>query len=162
MPLDDTVARLGGWPAALMSCVAFAFVDYLAIISVEAERPTPGGSRPSREMAGQGLGCIASGMGGSAPIGGSLTRSMLAGMIGHLALAHLHSLTIFYHILSYSIVVLSILAIPISSFIVAPRCLFPVARMRRSAFLTHCRGSWGLCAVSSPCATWEQFGRRYP
>lgn len=82
MPLDETVNRLGGWPLAVMSAVAFAFVDYLAIISVEAERPAPGGSRPNREMAGQGLGCIASGMGGSAPIGGSLTRSMLAGMIG--------------------------------------------------------------------------------
>eukprot|EP00913_Durusdinium_trenchii_P029278 g27445.t1 len=81
----STVNRLGGWPLAVMSAVAFAFVDYLAIISVEAERPAPGGSRPNREMAGQGLGCIASGMGGSAPIGGSLTRSMLAGMIGCLA-----------------------------------------------------------------------------
>ncbi|CAK9080575.1 unnamed protein product [Durusdinium trenchii] len=84
-PRDETVNRLGGWPLAVMSAVAFAFVDYLAIISVEAERPAPGGSRPNREMAGQGLGCIASGMGGSAPIGGSLTRSMLAGMIGCLA-----------------------------------------------------------------------------
>lgn len=82
MPIDATVARLGGWPMAILSAVAFAFVDYLAIISVEAERPAPGGSRPSREMAGQGFACIASGMGGSAPVGGSLTRSMLAGMIG--------------------------------------------------------------------------------
>jgi len=82
MPIDATVERLGGWHLAILSAVAFAFVDYLAIISVEAERPAPGGSRPSREMAGQGLACIASGMGGSAPVGGSLTRSMLAGMIG--------------------------------------------------------------------------------
>eukprot|EP00435_Cladocopium_sp_Y103_P056411 s1173_g19.t1 len=54
---DATVARLGGWPMAILSAVAFAFVDYLAIISVEAERPAPGGSRPSREMAGQGFAC---------------------------------------------------------------------------------------------------------
>ncbi|OLP90393.1 hypothetical protein AK812_SmicGene28048 [Symbiodinium microadriaticum] len=78
----ETVQRLGGWPYAVLSAVAFAGVDYLAIISVEAERPAPGGSRPTRELAGQGIGCIASGMAGSAPVGGSLTRSMLAGMIG--------------------------------------------------------------------------------
>ncbi|CAJ1327943.1 unnamed protein product [Effrenium voratum] len=82
MPIDATVARLGGWPFAVLSAVAFAFVDYLAILSVEAERPAPGGSNPSREMVGQGVACIASGMAGSAPIGGSLTRSMLAGMVG--------------------------------------------------------------------------------
>ncbi|CAE7423620.1 unnamed protein product [Symbiodinium natans] len=82
MPIADTVQRLGGWPYAVLSAVAFAGVDYLAIISVEAERPAPGGSRPTRELAGQGIGCIASGMAGSAPVGGSLTRSMLAGMIG--------------------------------------------------------------------------------
>eukprot|EP00439_Symbiodinium_sp_Y106_P028026 s1835_g3.t1 len=82
MPIAETVQRLGGWPYAVLSAVAFAGVDYLAIISVEAERPAPGGSRPTRELAGQGIGCIASGMAGSAPVGGSLTRSMLAGMIG--------------------------------------------------------------------------------
>merc|ERR1712039_570422 len=37
---------------------------------------------PSNELAGQGVGCICSGMLGSAPIGGSLSRSMVAELTG--------------------------------------------------------------------------------
>mmetsp|Transcript_106916 Transcript_106916/g.238590 ORF Transcript_106916/g.238590 Transcript_106916/m.238590 type:complete len:466 (+) Transcript_106916:98-1495(+) len=82
MPIAEVVERLGGWGWAVVSALAFAAVDFLAIISVEAERPPPGGWSPARELAGQGLGCLASGMAGSAPVGGSLSRSMVAGMTG--------------------------------------------------------------------------------
>lgn len=82
MPLADVAERLGGWHWAIFSAVTFAGVDFLAVISVEAERPPPGGWSPPRELAGQGVACIVSGMSGSAPIGGSLSRSMVAGMTG--------------------------------------------------------------------------------
>jgi len=82
LPVAEVANRLGGWHAVLISTVAFSAVDFLAIISVEAEKPPPGGWSPARELAGQGIGCMVSGMAGSAPIGGSLSRSMVAGMTG--------------------------------------------------------------------------------
>mmetsp|Transcript_102 Transcript_102/g.361 ORF Transcript_102/g.361 Transcript_102/m.361 type:complete len:464 (+) Transcript_102:76-1467(+) len=82
LPLSEMADRLGGWPWAIVSAVAFAGVDFLAIISVEAEKPPPGGWSPARELTGQGVGCVVSGMSGSAPVGGSLSRSMVAGMTG--------------------------------------------------------------------------------
>lgn len=82
LPFADVAERLGGWPWVVISATAFAAVDFLAIISVEAEKPPPGGWSPARELAGQGLGCVISGMAGSAPVGGSLSRSMVAGMTG--------------------------------------------------------------------------------
>jgi len=75
MPWGELFERLGGLPSALVSATAFACVDFLAIISVVPEGP-------ANELAGQGVGCVVSGMVGSAPIGGSLSRSMVAGMTG--------------------------------------------------------------------------------
>merc|ERR1712193_548187 len=51
-------------------------------ISVEAEKPPEGGWSAFRELAGQGVACFTSGMAGSAPVGGSLSRSMIAGISG--------------------------------------------------------------------------------
>eukprot|EP00747_Dinoflagellata_sp_TGD_P118467 gnl/TRDRNA2_/TRDRNA2_172822_c0_seq3.p1 gnl/TRDRNA2_/TRDRNA2_172822_c0~~gnl/TRDRNA2_/TRDRNA2_172822_c0_seq3.p1 ORF type:complete len:414 (+),score=45.80 gnl/TRDRNA2_/TRDRNA2_172822_c0_seq3:176-1243(+) len=82
MPWAETAERLGGWAFAIPSAVIFAGVNFLAIMSVEAEKAPPGGWSPARELAGQGVGCIVSGMSGSAPVGGSLSRSMVAGMTG--------------------------------------------------------------------------------
>lgn len=82
MPVAEVVDRMGGLVPLGISAVAFAGVDFLAIISVEAESPPPGGWSPSVELAGQGMGCVVSGMVGSAPVGGSLSRSMVAGMTG--------------------------------------------------------------------------------
>merc|ERR1711879_748356 len=75
MPWDQLFERLGGVHWAILSAFAFACVDFLAIISV-----VPDG--PPNELAGQGVGCVVSGMVGSAPIGGSLSRSMVAQMTG--------------------------------------------------------------------------------
>lgn len=75
MPWGELLGRLGGAHWALLSAAAFAAVDFLAIISVVPEGP-------ANELAGQGIGCIVSGMAGSAPVGGSLSRSMVAGMTG--------------------------------------------------------------------------------
>lgn len=82
MPWAELAAQLGGWPKALVSAGAFAAVDFLAIISVQAEAPPAWGWSPARELSGQGIGCIVSGMAGSAPVGGSLSRSMVAKMTG--------------------------------------------------------------------------------
>merc|ERR1712039_198863 len=67
--------RFGGVHWAIFSALSYASVDYLAIISVVPDAP-------SNELAGQGVGCICSGMLGSAPIGGSLSRSMVAELTG--------------------------------------------------------------------------------
>lgn len=75
MPWTVLIERLGGLHWAVVSAVAFASVDFLAIISVVPEGP-------ANELAGQGVGCVVSGMVGSAPIGGSLSRSLVAGMTG--------------------------------------------------------------------------------
>mmetsp|Transcript_43178 Transcript_43178/g.101500 ORF Transcript_43178/g.101500 Transcript_43178/m.101500 type:complete len:455 (+) Transcript_43178:113-1477(+) len=75
MPWNELADRLGGWPYAIASAAAFAAVDFLAILSVVP-------SAPAKELVGQGVGCVVSGMVGSAPIGGSLSRSMVAGMTG--------------------------------------------------------------------------------
>mmetsp|Transcript_51563 Transcript_51563/g.116216 ORF Transcript_51563/g.116216 Transcript_51563/m.116216 type:complete len:453 (-) Transcript_51563:30-1388(-) len=75
MPWGELAERLGGWPLALVSASAFAAVDYLAIMSVLP-------AAPAKELVGQGVGCIVSGMVGAAPIGGSLSRSLVAGMTG--------------------------------------------------------------------------------
>merc|ERR1712226_821840 len=74
MPWDAVADRLGGWPSAIASATAFAAVDFLAVLSVQAEAPPAFGWSPAREMAGQGIACFASGLAGSAPIGGSLSR----------------------------------------------------------------------------------------
>lgn len=76
MPWSELVSYLGGWPSALCSATIFALVDFMQIVSVVDEGPY------SRELAGQGVGCIVSGMAGSAPVGGSLSRSLVAKMAG--------------------------------------------------------------------------------
>merc|ERR1712137_1236471 len=75
MPWAELFERLGGVHWAVFSAVSYASVNYLAIISVVPDAP-------SNELAGQGVGCICSGMLGSAPIGGSLSRSMVADLTG--------------------------------------------------------------------------------
>lgn len=71
MPWAELIERLGGLHMAIIAATAYACVDFLAIISV-----VPDG--PPQELAGQGVACVVSGMVGSAPIGGSLSRSLVA------------------------------------------------------------------------------------
>lgn len=75
MPWDELFACFGGVHVAVVSAIAFAAVDFLAILSV-----VPAG--PTSELLGQGVACVVSGMLGSAPIGGSLSRSLVAEMTG--------------------------------------------------------------------------------
>lgn len=76
MPWDVLTDRLGGWTATMVSSFVFAGVNFLAIVSVVESGPL------AREMTGQGIACIASGLAGNAPAGGSLSRSLVAKMTG--------------------------------------------------------------------------------
>ncbi|CAE8646112.1 unnamed protein product, partial [Polarella glacialis] len=60
LPFQQLASWMGGWHWAFLSSITFAAVDFLAIISVEAERPPPGGWSPGRELGGQGVACLAS------------------------------------------------------------------------------------------------------
>lgn len=75
MPWAELFSCLGGVHIAVISATAFATVDFLAILSV-----VPSG--PASELFGQGFACVVSGMVGAAPIGGSLSRSLVAQMTG--------------------------------------------------------------------------------
>lgn len=75
MPWAELVEHLGGLPSAVVLGFIFAIVDFLAIVSVVPDSP-------SNELVGQGVACLVSGMVGSAPVGGSLSRSMVAGLAG--------------------------------------------------------------------------------
>jgi len=82
LPFAAVVDRLSGWITATATVFAFAAVDFLAIISVEDAAPPKGGWSPTREMAGQGVASLASGIAGSGPVGGSLSRSLVATLVG--------------------------------------------------------------------------------
>lgn len=75
MPWVELFERLGGVHWAVLNAVAFACVDFLAILSV-----VPSG--PASDLFGQGFACVVSGMVGAAPIGGSLSRSLVAQLTG--------------------------------------------------------------------------------
>lgn len=82
MAWAQTVERLGGWTSACTSAMTFAAVDFLAIVSIQAEVCPSGDWSTARELAGQGIACIVSGIAGGGPVGGSLSRSMVAKMTG--------------------------------------------------------------------------------
>eukprot|EP00929_Paragymnodinium_shiwhaense_P105749 TRINITY_DN70811_c0_g1_i1.p1 TRINITY_DN70811_c0_g1~~TRINITY_DN70811_c0_g1_i1.p1 ORF type:complete len:498 (-),score=92.62 TRINITY_DN70811_c0_g1_i1:427-1920(-) len=82
MPWSVLFQRLGGVVPALFSATGFAAVNFLAIIACNDACPPPDGWSPARELAGQGVACMVSGMLGSAPVGGSLSRSMVANLTG--------------------------------------------------------------------------------
>jgi len=82
MAWEQTVEQLGGWMSACISAIGFAAVDFLAIVSIQAEMAPSGDWNTARELAGQGIASIVSGIAGGGPVGGSLSRSMVAKMTG--------------------------------------------------------------------------------
>mmetsp|Transcript_57334 Transcript_57334/g.68522 ORF Transcript_57334/g.68522 Transcript_57334/m.68522 type:complete len:468 (+) Transcript_57334:154-1557(+) len=81
----DLVERFGGSYAGLaISSIIFAGVNFLSIVGVassfESENNIPWS--PTRELTAQGLANIAAGVTGSAPVGGSLSRSLVSRMMG--------------------------------------------------------------------------------
>eukprot|EP00531_Pseudo-nitzschia_arenysensis_P007306 CAMPEP_0116131676 /NCGR_PEP_ID=MMETSP0329-20121206/9137_1 /TAXON_ID=697910 /ORGANISM="Pseudo-nitzschia arenysensis, Strain B593" /LENGTH=447 /DNA_ID=CAMNT_0003626131 /DNA_START=141 /DNA_END=1484 /DNA_ORIENTATION=- len=83
--LDAPVAeRLGGWPALAITTLLFAGVNFLSIMGIasgfESENGIPW-SAP-RELIAQGVGCGVASLVGSAPISGSMSRSLVSRMTG--------------------------------------------------------------------------------
>ena len=83
--LDAPVAeRVGGWPALAITTLLFAGVNFLSIMGIasgfEAENGIPW-SAP-RELIAQGVSCGVASLVGSAPISGSMSRSLVSRMTG--------------------------------------------------------------------------------
>jgi len=83
--LDAPVAeRMGGYPALVITSLLFAGVNFLSIMGIasgfESENGIPW-SAP-RELIAQGSGCVVAAMVGSAPISGSMSRSLVSRMTG--------------------------------------------------------------------------------
>lgn len=83
--LDAPVAeRMGGWPALVITSLLFAGVNFLSIMGIasgfESENGIPW-SAP-RELIAQGVGCGVAAMVGSAPVSGSMSRSLVSRMTG--------------------------------------------------------------------------------
>jgi len=83
--LDAPVAeRVGGWPALAITSILFAGVNFLSIMGIasgfESENGIPW-SAP-RELIAQGISCGAAALVGSAPVSGSMSRSLVSRMTG--------------------------------------------------------------------------------
>merc|ERR1712157_309652 len=83
--LDAPVAeRMGGWPALAITSMLFAAVNFLSIMGIASGFETENGiawSAP-RELIAQGVSCFAAGAVGSAPVSGSMSRSLVSRMSG--------------------------------------------------------------------------------
>ena len=83
--LEAPVAeRMGGWPALAITSLLFAGVNFLSIMGIasgfESENGIPW-SAP-RELIAQGVACGVASVVGSAPISGSMSRSLVSRMTG--------------------------------------------------------------------------------
>jgi MFS superfamily sulfate permease-like transporter len=83
--LDAPVAeRMGGWPALVITSLLFAGVNFLSIMGIASGFETENGipwSAP-RELIAQGVSCGVASMVGSAPVSGSMSRSLVSRMTG--------------------------------------------------------------------------------
>lgn len=83
--LDAPVAdRMGGWPALVVTSILFAGVNFLSIMGIASGFETENGiswSAP-RELIAQGVSCGVACMVGSAPVSGSMSRSLVSRMTG--------------------------------------------------------------------------------
>jgi SulP family sulfate permease len=83
--LDAPVAdRMGGYPLLIITATLFAAVNFLSIVGIASgfESEEGIGWSPPRELAAQGVSCLVAGMVGSAPVSGSLSRSLVSRMTG--------------------------------------------------------------------------------
>lgn len=83
--LDAPIAeRFGGYPLLFVSASLFAAVNFLSIMGIASGFETENGiawSAP-REMIAQGVACGAAALVGSAPVSGSMSRSLVSRMTG--------------------------------------------------------------------------------
>ena len=77
-------AFAGSIVSCAMSCLLFAAVNFLSIMGIASGFETENGIpwSPAREMAAQGVSCLAAAAVGSAPVSGSLSRSLVSRMTG--------------------------------------------------------------------------------
>lgn len=78
------VERFGGYPVLFISACLFAAVNFLSIMGIASGFETENGiawSAP-REMIAQGVACGAAALVGSAPVSGSMSRSLVSRMTG--------------------------------------------------------------------------------
>jgi len=83
--LDAPVAdRMGGWPALAITSLLFAGVNFLSIMGISSGFESENGIEwsPPRGLIAQGVGCGVAAMVGSAPISGSMSRSLVSRMTG--------------------------------------------------------------------------------
>lgn len=83
--LDAPVAeRMGGYPFLAISALLFAAVNFLSIMGIASGFESENGiswSAP-RELVAQGVSCLVAAMVGSAPVSGSMSRSLVSRMTG--------------------------------------------------------------------------------
>merc|ERR1712176_828799 len=83
--LEAPVAeRVGGWPALAITSMLFAGVNFLSIMGIASGFETENGipwSAP-RELIAQGVACGVASIVGSAPVSGSMSRSLVSRMTG--------------------------------------------------------------------------------
>jgi MFS superfamily sulfate permease-like transporter len=76
--------RMGGWPMLFVTATLFAAVNFLSIMGIasgfETENDIPWS--PPRELISQGVACGVAAMVGSAPVSGSMSRSLVSRMTG--------------------------------------------------------------------------------
>lgn len=76
--------RMGGWPILFVTATLFAAVNFLSIMGIASGFETENGipwSAP-RELITQGVACGVAAMVGSAPVSGSMSRSLVSRMTG--------------------------------------------------------------------------------
>jgi len=76
--------RMGGWPVVAISATLFSAVNFLSIMGIASGFETEDGipwSAP-RELVSQGVSCGVAALVGSAPVSGSLSRSLVSRMTG--------------------------------------------------------------------------------
>lgn len=76
--------QMGGYPVLIVTSLLFAAVNFLSIMGIASGFETEDGISWSalREMLAQGAGCCAAALVGSAPVSGSMSRSLVSRMTG--------------------------------------------------------------------------------
>jgi MFS superfamily sulfate permease-like transporter len=83
--LDAPVAdRMGGWPMLAIATLLFSIVNFVSIMGICSGFETENGIAwsPAREMTSQGVSCLVAAAVGSAPVSGSMSRSLVSRMTG--------------------------------------------------------------------------------
>lgn len=76
--------RFGGYPQLLLSATLFAAVNFLSIMGIASGFEADNNIKWSapRELSAQGVACVVAGLTGSAPVSGSMSRSLVSRMTG--------------------------------------------------------------------------------